>query len=184
MTVDEELAKLEDDIRRLKIEYEVYFSGSSPRPPRDIVFRVETVLKRYGSDQAKMNFGQRYKLNGLAQKYAVQNSLWKRRLIEKEEGRGEFAQRRRELEALTAEKTVRVVCSDPEGEPEKVDQIFKAIISAQRKVDQKLEYVDPARFQKFLCDKTKQIKASFRCARVQFSVSIENGKVKFKAVKA
>ena len=35
MTVDEEFNKLDDDLRRLKIEYEVYFNGGSPRPPRD-----------------------------------------------------------------------------------------------------------------------------------------------------
>ncbi|MGB9487134.1 MAG: MXAN_5187 C-terminal domain-containing protein [Terriglobia bacterium] len=184
MTIDEELSKLEDDIRRLKIEYEVYFNGNADRPPRDRVYRVETFIKRYTGDQSSLNFGQRYKLNGLAQKYAVQNSLWKRRLMEKEEGRGQFAQQRRELEELTAERTVRVVCSDPEGEPEKVDRIFKAMIRAQRKVGQKVENVDPVRFRKYIRDKTKEIKASLGCDKVQFSVSVENGKVKFKAVKA
>ena len=184
MTVDEELTKLEEDLRRLKVEYEVYFNGSTDRPPRDLVYRVENLIKRYTGDQANLNFGQRYKLNALAQKYGVQNSLWKRRLIEKEEGRGHFAQQKRELEALMAGETVRIVCSDPEGEPEKVDQIFKAIISAQRKVGRKVENVDPARFQKYLCHKTKQIKALLGCAKVQFSVSTEQGKVKFTAVKA
>jgi len=184
VTIDEELNKLEDDLRRLKIEYEVYFNGNTDRPPRDLVYRVENFIKRYTGDQSSLNFGQRYKLNALAQKYAVQNSLWKRKLMEKEEGRGQFARQKLELEALTAEKTVRVVCSDPEGEPEKVDRIFKAMISAQRKVGQKVENVDPARFQKFIRDKTKQIKAALGCDKVQFSVSVENGKVKFKAVKA
>jgi hypothetical protein len=184
VTVDEELTKLEDDLRRLKIEYEVYLNGSSDRPPRDLVYRVENLIKRYTGDQANLNFGQRYKLNSLAQKYAVQNSLWKRKLMEKEEGRGQFAQQRRQLEALTVEKTVRVVCSDPEREPEKVDQIFKSLISAQRKVGQNVENVDPARFQKYIRDKTNQIKAALGCDKVQFSISVENGKVKFKASKA
>ena len=184
MTIDEELTRLEDDLRRLKIEYESYLNGSTDRPPRDLVYRVENPIKRYTADQSILNFAQRYKLNALAKKYAVQNALWKRRLIEKEEGRGQFARQRRELEALTASKTVRVVCSDPAAEPEKVDQIFQAILSAQREIGQKVEDVDPAKFQKYLCDKTKQIKASLRCARVQFSVSIEHGKVKFRAVKA
>jgi hypothetical protein len=184
VTTDEGLSKLEDDLRRLKIEYEVYFNGSSDRPPRDLVYRVETLIKRYTGDQSDMAFGQRYKLNSLAQKYAVQNALWKRKLTEKEEGRGQFAQHRRELELLTAEKTVRVVCSDPDEEPEKVDRIFKAMISAQRRIGQKVENVDPARFQKYIRDKAKQVKASFGCDKVQFSVSVENGKVKFKAVKA
>ena len=184
MTVDEELDRLEDDLRRLKIEYEVYFNGSSERPPRDRVFRVEIVIKRYTSDQSELNFSQRFKLNTLAQKYSVQNALWKRRLIEKEEGRGRFAPRKREMQTAKAEPTVRVVCSDPESEPEKVDQILEAIASAHRKVGQAVENVDPARFRKYLVDKTRQVKASLGCAKVQFSVSIENGKVKFKATRA
>ena len=184
MTFDEELIKLEDDIRRLKIEYEIYLSGGSDRPPRDLVFRVETYIKRHTADQSDLSFGQRYKLNNLAQKYAVQSALWKRKVMEKEEGRGQFAQQRRELDELMAEKPVRVVCSDPALEPEKVDQIFQAILNAQRSLGQAAEDVDRARFQKYLCDKTNQIKASLHCARVQFSVSIEQGKVKLKAVKA
>ena len=184
MTTDEELSKLEDDLRRLKIEYEVYFNGSSDRPPRDLVYRVETFIKRYTADLSDLNFGQRYKLNALAQKYAVQNSLWKRRLMEKEEGRGQFAQQKRGLEALMASKVVSVVFSDPAAEPEKVEQILQAIMSAQREVGRKVEEVDPVRFRQYLCDKTEQIKASLGCARVQFRVGTEEGKVKFKAVRA
>ena len=184
MTIDEELTRLEDDIRRLKIEYEVYFNGSSDRPPRDLVYRVETFIKRHTADLSDLSFGQRYKLNALAQKYAVQNALWKRRLMEKEEGRGLFALQKRGLEALTAAKTVRVVCSDPAAEPDKVDQILQAIISAQRDAGRKVENVDPARFQKFLCDKTKQIKAVLCCASVQFCVGSQDGKLIFKAAKA
>jgi hypothetical protein len=184
VTIDEELTKLEDDIRRLKIEYEVYFNGSSDRPPRDLVYHVETIIKRHTSDQSEMNFGQRYKLNALAQKYAVQNALWRRRLMEKEEGRSPFAQQKRAPEPVTDNETVCVVCSDPAAEPEKVDQILKAIISAQRNLGQKVENVDPAKFQKYLCDKMEKVKASLRCPRVQFCVSTEDGKVKLKAVKA
>jgi hypothetical protein len=184
VTIDEELSRLEDDLRRLKIEYEVYLNGSSDRPPRDLVTRVEILIKRYTADQSNLNFGQRYKLNALAQKYAVQSALWKRRLMEKEEGRGQFARQRRELEALTAEKFVRVVFSNPAAEPEKVEQLFEAFLSARRKTGQKVEKVDLGEFQNYLCEKTKQVKASFHCARVEFSVGVERGKVKFKAAKA
>jgi len=184
VTVDEELLKLEDDIRRLKIEYEVYFNGGAERPPRDLVYRVETIIKRFTSDQSELNFGQRYKLNALAQKYAVQNALWKRKLMEKEEGRGQFAQQRRELEALTSDQTVRVVCVNPAAEPEKVDQIFQAMLAAHRKTGQRADTLDPARFQKYIGDKTRQIKAALGCEKVEFSVTVEDGKVKFRAVKA
>jgi len=184
LTIDEELTKLEDDIRRLKIEYEVYFNGSTDRPPRDLVYRVESFIKRHTADQSGLSFGQRYKLNALAQKYAVQNALWKRRLMEKEEGRGLFAQQKLELEALTSSRMVCVICSDPAAEPEKVDQILQAIISAERDVGRKVENVDPAIFQKFLRDKTKRIKALFCCASVQFCVGTAEGKLIFKALRA
>ena len=184
MTIDEELTKLEDDVRRLKIEWEVYFNGASERPPRDMVYRVETYIKRRTADQADLNFSQRYKLNALAQKYAVQNALWKRRLMEKEEGRGVFAQQKHGLEAMTAAKMVRVVCSDPEIEPEKADQILEAIINAQRELGRRVDNVDPARFHKYLSEKTRQIRSAFHCASVQFWISTEDGKLIFKAAKA
>ena len=184
MTFDEELSKLEDDIRRLKIEYEVYFNGSSDRPPRDLVFRVETFIKRHTADQSELSFGQRYKLNTLAQKYAVQNALWKRRVMEKEEGRGLFAQQKRGLDAMTTGKTVSIVCTNPAAEPEKADQILQALIKAERDTGRSVESVDPARFQRFLCDKTEQIKTLLCCDCVRFCVSIEGGKLKFKAIRA
>jgi hypothetical protein len=184
VTVDEELSKLEDDIRRLKIEYEVYFNGSVARPPRDMVYRVETLIKRYTSDQSKLNFGQRFRFNALVQKYSVNNALWRRKLQEKEEGRGRFGVQRTEGEEMPADGAVRVVCSNPEREAEKIDQLLKAIVDAKRHVGDRVDNIDPMAFQRFVQEKTKQIKDSLGCEKVQFSVSIEDGKVKFKAVKA
>jgi hypothetical protein len=80
VTVEEELAKLEDNIRRLKIEYETYFSGGQPRPPHDTVFRVDTTIKKFSDNTGRLNFGQRFKFNQLVQKYAVYNDLWRRKM--------------------------------------------------------------------------------------------------------
>ena len=38
---DEDLSRLERDIRQLKIEYEQYFGGGKKRPPADIEWRIE-----------------------------------------------------------------------------------------------------------------------------------------------
>ena len=40
MTVDEELNLLEDNMRRLKVEYDVFFGGGSKKPPADTEWRV------------------------------------------------------------------------------------------------------------------------------------------------
>jgi hypothetical protein len=183
LTIDEELSKLEDDIRRLKIECEVYYNGSTDRPPRDSVYRIETLIKRLTSDLGKLTIGQRFKLNALAQKYAVQNALWKKRLFEKEAGRGQFAQQRRELAALTSQKTLRVVCTDPAAEPEKADQILAALLAAHQRLGQTVTNVGPVRFQEYLTAKIKEVKATLGCDSVRFSVSAEHGRVKFVAAR-
>ncbi|MBI1941185.1 MAG: hypothetical protein HYS33_06730 [Acidobacteria bacterium] len=182
MTVDEELTKLEDGIRRLKIEYEAYFNGGAPRAPSDSVFRVESTIKKYSDNSVKLNFGQRFRFNQLTQKYAVYRDLWRKKLKEKEEGRGRFGQQTRET--ARAESGVRIVCSDPEKEQEKVDQLLKAMIDAKRQTGERVDNIDPLTFSRFVQQKTRQMKESLGCQKVQFTVDVEDGRVKFKAVKA
>lgn len=181
MTVDEELSKLDEYLRRLKIEYEIYFNGGAPRPPHDTLFRVDTLIKKY-TDGSKMNFSQRFKFNQLVQRFAVNNDLWRKKLKEKEEGRGRFGAPRQEAPA--AEGPVRVICSDPEKERDKVEQLLKAVVEARRQVGERVDNIDPASFAKFVSEKTQQVKNSLGCEKVAFSVSVEEGKVKFKAVKS
>jgi hypothetical protein len=184
VTVEEELAKLEDNIRRLKIEYDAYFSGGQPRPPHDTVFRVETTIKKFGDNTGRLNFGQRFKFNQLVQKYAVYNDLWRRRLKEKEEGRGRFATPPRAAEEKAPGGPFRVVCSNPEKEKEKIDQLLKAMIEAKQQVGERADNIDPYQFAKFVSDKARQLKESLGCDKVQMSVGVEDGRVKFKIAKA
>lgn len=181
MTVDEELSKLEEGIRRVKIEYEAYFNGGQPRPPTDSVFRVETTIKKYSDNSMKLNFGQRFRFNQLMQKYAVYRDLWRKRLKEKEEGRGRFGQQTREPARATP--SARVVCSDPEKEQDKVDQLLKAMIEAKRQTGERVDNIDPLTFSRFIQQKTRQVKESLGCDKVQFSVDVEDGRVKFRAIK-
>jgi hypothetical protein len=183
VTVDEELSKLEDNIRRLKIEYEAYFNGGAQRAPHETLFRVENTIKKYG-DTSRLNFGQRFKFNQLVQKFAVNSDLWRKRMKDKEEGRGRFAPRPRESEERSLDGTVHVVCSDPAFEKEKVEQLMRAVVAAKRKVGESVDNIDPAAFARFVSDKTRQIRDSLGCDKVQFSVSVEDGKVKLKAVKS
>lgn len=185
MTVEEEMNKLEDDIRRLKIEYEVYFSGGVPRPPHDTLYRVETAIKRYSADQSKLNFRERFRFSALVQKYAVNNQLWRRKLQEKEEGRSlTGGPPKRPVEAPVSDGVVRVVCSNPVEEADKVQQLLRAMQDAKRQIGEPADGLDVAAFQKFIQDKTQQIKNTLGCDKVQFSVSVEGGKVKFRATKA
>lgn len=183
MTVDEELNKLEENLRRLRIEFEAYFSGGKPRPPNDLLYGVEQAIKKYSNDTSKLSFGQRFRYSQLLQRYAVHNELWRKKLRNKEEGRTAYPRKRSHEESFP-EEPAKVICSDPDHEQAQVDQLLTALMEAKRRVGERTEEIDRARFQKFLSHKTSQLKQTLGCEKVQYSVAVEDGRVKFTAVKA
>jgi hypothetical protein len=85
LTIDEELDLLEDLLRRLKVEYDIFFGGGSRRPPVDLEWRLQSLVKRHGDTQ-KLSHSQRFRYNAVAQRYAVFGDLWRQKLRIKEEG--------------------------------------------------------------------------------------------------
>jgi len=85
VTIEEELNLLAEQLRRLKIEYEIFFNNPAKRPPGDIEWKVVNLLRKF-SDGARMNFSQRYRYNEMAQRYAIQSDLWRKKMRIREEG--------------------------------------------------------------------------------------------------
>jgi len=106
VTTDEELGVLEQQLRRLKIEYEMYFNNPTKRPPTDIEWKVLAILRKF-SDGARINFSQRFRYNSLAQQYAVQSDLWRKKSRIREEGY------RRPQDALLGVQGVRIFEDKP-----------------------------------------------------------------------
>ena len=100
MTTDEELSVLETQLRRLKIEYEVFFSNPTKRPPTDVEWKVLSLLRKF-SDGGRMSFSQRFRYNEMAQRYAIYSDLWRKKSRIREEGY------RRPQDALLAVQGVR-----------------------------------------------------------------------------
>jgi hypothetical protein len=180
VTVDEELSRLEENIRRLKIEYEAYFNGGNPHPPNDTLYRVEQAIKRYSSDASRLSALQRFRFNSLWQRYAVHNDLWRKRLRNREEGRDTAPW----SHSAEADSATQIVCCDPDREQAKVDRLLQALVDAKRRVGDGAGDIDRARFQKFVRDKTRQLKQELGCDSVQFSVTVREGRVRFTAVRA
>lgn len=82
--LDKQLARLEDDIRRLKIEFDIYFNGTTKRPPLEARARLEAFVRRI-SDSRTMTYAQRYQLSMLVAKYSSYRELWRRNLRSKGE---------------------------------------------------------------------------------------------------
>jgi hypothetical protein len=217
VTIDEELGQLERDIRQLKIEYDQYFGGGRKRPPTEISWRIELVIKRYAERGGELKFGQRFRYNNLTQTYAKYKDIFRKRLQQKEEGRSQrhFGAAAKAIEAARAQSspetteptvavapasppaaaelqasppvpqqpaTFRVVCSEPERETEKVDQLYQAFLQAKEKAGEETSKLSPAGFREFVRKKTKDLQEKQQCRNVEYVVEIVNGQVKLKAL--
>ena len=181
-TPDEQLTRLEDDIRRLKVEFDIYFNGASKRSPYDTKGRVETLLKRLGDDRA-LTFAQRYRYNTLAVRYNSFRDLWRRTIQGREEGRDPASAARATAKINDSQDTepVSFVCADAHKEVETVKHLYESLLEAKQRCREPTEGFSFPRFHRLIASKADGIKDKAGCAKVTFSVAIEGGHVSFKA---
>ena len=206
MTTDEELNLLETQLRRLKIEYEVYFSNPTKRPPTDVEWKVLSLLRKF-SDGGRMSFSQRFRYNEMAQRYAIYSDLWRKKSRIREEGY------RRPQDALLSVQGVRTeeehkphhnpvyglshaaaaaaaaagTTSQPftlhnvdKSEQEQVERLYNTLVAAKKKAGENVSgNLDS--FNTFVQKKTQEIRKQYGCQDVEFSVELTDGHVKLKA---
>ena len=77
--IEEQIEKLDDDVRRLKIEFDIFFNGGTKAPPHQRRASLEARIKRLNGNR-DLSFARRYRLNSLISKYTAYRELWRRRL--------------------------------------------------------------------------------------------------------
>ena len=77
--IDQQLGRLEEDIRKLKIEFDIYFNGGAKRPPLESRARLDANVKRI-SDNRNLTYAQRYHFNSLVSRFTSYRELWRRTL--------------------------------------------------------------------------------------------------------
>jgi hypothetical protein len=182
-SADEQLTRLEDDIRRLRIEFDIFFNGGAKKPPYDTKGRVETLLKRLGDDRT-LTYAQRYRYTSLASRYNAFRDLWRRTMQSREEGRDPVSAARASAKQETAEKKVEAVsfvCADAHHEVEIIRSIYDSLIEAKRCCGEPIDDLSFPKFHRLIASKADGIKQQAGCTRVRFSVAVEDGHVSFKA---
>jgi hypothetical protein len=202
VTIDEELTLLDSQLRRLKIEYEIFFSNPTKRPPTDVEWKVLSLLRKF-SDGTRMSFSQRFRYNEIAQRYAIYSDLWRKKSRIREEGY------RRPQDALLSvqgvrpeehepehkvygvglgaavatapeEKPFSVECSDARAERDRVEKLYKALSAAKEKAGEAVSgNLDT--FSSFVQKKTAQIRKQYGCHSVEYTVEMQDGHVRLKA---
>jgi hypothetical protein len=215
VTIDEELTLLDSQLRRLKIEYEIYFSNPTKRPPTDVEWKVLSLLRKFSDGGGRMSFSQRFRYNEIAQRYAIYSDLWRKKNRIREEGY------RRPQDALLSVQGVRVAehepehkvygvsqaataagaaaaatpapiaqpaeekpfsvqCADARTERDQVQKLYNVLTEAKQKSGETVSgNLDS--FASFVQKKTEQIRKQYGCEAVEYSVEMQNGKVKLKA---
>lgn len=211
MTIDEELNLLDQQLRRLKIEYEIFFSNPAKRPPTDVEWKVLSLIRKF-SDSARLNFSQRYKYNEMTQRYAIYSDLWRKKMRIREEGY------RRPQDALLSVQGVRVneeretkhhpvygvgrkaptAGDETAGDGQAGDHPFSVQCSGAAAERDQVESLYRAlteakqksgekvsgnldSFAAFVQKKTSEIRKQHHCDAVVYSVEMQGGQVKLKA---
>jgi hypothetical protein len=80
--IDQQISRLEDSIRKLKIDFDIYFNNGSKRPPLEARARIESNLKRIADDRS-LSYAQRYHFNAIVSRFTSYRELWRRLLKQK-----------------------------------------------------------------------------------------------------
>jgi len=211
VTTDEELNVLDQQLRRLKIEYEIFFNNPAKRPPTDVEWKVLSLIRKF-SDGTRMSFPQRFRYNEMAQRYAIQSDLWRKKMRIREEGyrrpqdallsvQGVRASEEREVKhhpVYGLARHAQTAGAETPGVDQGVDQPFSVQCSGAAAEREQVESLykalteaqqksgekvsgDLDSFAAFVKKKTSEIRKQHSCDTVVYSVEMQGGQVKLKA---
>ncbi len=206
-TIDEDLGQIERDIRQLKIEYDQFFGGGRKRPPTEIEWRIDLLMKKYAERGGDLKSAQRFRFTNLNQTYAKYKDIFRKKVKQKEEGtvQRHFGAAAKAIEAERAQRALeeepagqgtagraqnqraegaafRMTCSEPEHESEKVNKLYQALITAKQRAGEEIGKLTPEGFAEFVRKKTKHLQQEKNCTEVEYIVEIVGGQTKLKAL--
>lgn len=194
---DQEMSKLEAEIKRLEAEYNMFFAGRLPRLPWETRARVEALVKRYDRMNIR-NTAERFRFSTLQAKFQAFVDLWERQLKAKEEGRPIRGRRggapppaapptsptspappastraTRKDDASPATRVVAVTTlRDPAADADRMQTLYEQLSAARKEAGEK-----PVPFEAFKQVVRAQVnKLSTGQNEVAFRVAVQDGKV-------
>jgi hypothetical protein len=182
---DEDLKNLEEGIRRLKIEYDIFFVGNRRKPPDDLRLRVEKIVKRL-ADATDMSFSQRFLYNTLIARFYVYRDHWRRTQQENESAEdtdsGVAASKRTPAQEATPKASTReieVSIADPASEGENVRRLYDELLRLKGVRPGQTPEITYQQFASYIANKTLGIKTAHRCDSVTFRIILENNNIRF-----
>ena len=187
---DDELDKLEEEIRKLKNKYDQFFTGITKVPPSFERHQVENFIHEMNKQKMRDNT-RRFRFNTILSRYNQFRELWGRKMREREEGPLDF---RRRQAAMTAEPVsppppqngVTSSASDPYVKMtpgtngEEIRRLYEEIEREHSKMG-KAANVTMEQLARMVQQQTDVVRAKYKVRTVAFRVETVDGKVKLKA---
>ncbi len=184
---DEDLANLDEWLRRLKVEYGIFFNGNRERPPDDLRMRLERLVKKL-SEASNMTYAQRFRFNTLVTRFYVLRDHWRRKTVKQELGDEISKESSSNAKAThlaaqieTPRKAVRISIANPEAEEEKVQDLYNALLQTREKNAKDSLKISYQQFSTYIFNQTIAIRRKYGCSRVTFTIALEENELRFMA---
>ena len=189
---DDELDKLEEDIRRLKNRYDQFFNGITKTPPSFERHQVEAMIHEISKQKMRDNT-RRFRFTTILSRYNQFREMWGRKMREREEGPLDFRRRQVMMEAapvapppppprlpVTSAGADPYVRMTPGANGEEIRKLYGEIERAHLEMG-KLPNVSLEQLASMIQKQSDVVRAKYNVKTVAFRVETIDGKVKLKA---
>ena len=200
MSNESDLKGVDDGIRKLRVEYELYFSGQRKRPPDDERRALDQLVRRLGT-AAFRSSAERFQYGNVIGRYNLYCELWEKQLREREEGPRDPRKRRAALSGQMPTASTQQVSVAPAAAPappanapqrntvevkvgidneESSRQIYEKYVAARESSGEGAG-VPFDRFRKLIDDQVVALARKTGSVAIEFDVKLADGKVKLVA---
>jgi len=167
-----ELKQLEDSLQQLKLEYERYFLGQTPREPTTQRADLARRLRRPGQEPIR-NTAARFALSAIKDRFQIFSRKWDRTQGEIEAGT--YTRHRFKARLRQPQPTIKTLKPDPNS------PLFETYKHAAETCGQKTEGLSAERFEQALAQHRSRLKEKFGDTPVEFEVQVDEGRVRILA---
>lgn len=182
-SIAEDLVVLDNKIKQLKFEYNLYFTGSRPREPVMLRGEVQKLVTRY-SNTGISNTAQRFKFNTITSRYFALRRQWDAILKQIEDGTYKLHVFKAKLRERGAEAEPRADRAHGGVRNETTGggtDLFEAYTKARQSCGEDPGGLSRGKLDQLVEQQRSAIQKRFGCDEVRFRVVVENGKAKLKA---
>jgi len=167
------LDRIEADIAEVKRQYDLFFQGVRRQEPTDQRREVEDNVRRVGQRKIT-NSNDQFRFNNLQSRFYSFSNLWTRTVRDLEEGR---------MVRNPSGILLRVATSVRNPvDPAHLEGVLRDLLAARRNCGLSAEEGDISLARETLLSRAQEIAGKYGKRKIEFRVSVEEGKPKVKAV--